>query len=224
MDKIAILMIDEQASFRDGVRQALSRQPDFKIFDCDPSDDVMASIDANYPDVIILGSDIAAISSLELSREIVQYYPYVKVIVMSPRPNDDELFEFIKIAAVAYLDKKTPAAELYSTIRRGYRGEYPINDSVVTRPAVAQHILKQFQEIASMGRGMERIAAPLSHQENLLLTLITDCMSKKQITLTLKVSEQIVENHVRAILRKLITYDRALTALSMQHSFISVER
>ena len=76
-----------------------------------------------------------------------------------------------------------------------------------------------------MGRDMERIAAPLSHQENLLLTLVTACMSKKQIALTLKVSERTVENHVSGILRKLITYDRVFAAASsMQDSLISVRR
>ena len=225
MDKITILMIDEQASFRAGLRHALSQQPDFEIFDCDLSEDLMASIDVNYPDVIILGSDIAAISSLELSREIVRYYPNIKVIVMSPKPNDDELFEFIKTAAVACLDKKTTGEELHTTIRRGSRGEYPINESVVTRPTVAQHVLEQFREIALIGRGMERITAPLSHQEKLILTCVTNCISKKQIAHTLRISERTVENHASAILRKLITYDRAVAAtLSMQESFISVER
>lgn len=226
MDKITILMIDEQASFRAGVRQALSLQPDFDVFDCDPSEDPMASIDANYPDVIILGSDIATTSSLELCREIVRKYPNIRVIVMSPKSNDDELFEFIKTAAVAYLAKKTTATELYSTIRSSYRGEYPINESVVTRPTVARHVLKQFREIALMGRGMERITAPLSHQENLVLTCVTTGIAKKQIAFTLRVSERTVEHQVSAILRKLINYDRALTAttLSMEDSFISLER
>jgi len=225
VDKIIILIIDEQASFRTRVRQVLSQQPDFKVLDYDLSKEPMANIHANYNDVVLLGSDITAISSVELSREITRYYPTTKVVVMSPNPNDDELFEFIKTAAVAYLDKKTAAEELYGTIRRGCRGEYPINESVVSRPTVAQHILRQFEEIVSMGRGMERIAAPLTHLEKLILTLVTNCITKKQIARTLRVNERAVENHVSAILRKLITYERAqAVALSMQDELMSAEK
>lgn len=77
-----------------------------------------------------------------------------------------------------------------------------------------------------MGRGMESITAPLSHRENLILTCITTGNNKKQIALTLRVSERMVEHQVSAILRKLINYDRALTAttLSIEDSFISIER
>lgn len=225
MDKITILLIDEQVSFRDRVRQALSQQPDFKVLEYDLSEDPIATIQANYTDVVLLGSDITAFSSVELSREIVRNCPNTKVIVVSPNSNDDELFEFIKTAAIAYLDKKAAAEELYGTIRRGCRGEYPINESVVTRPKVAQHVLRQFEEIASMGRGMERIAAPLTHLEKLILTFVTNCIYKKQIARTLRVNERTIENHVSAILRKLINYDRAQAiVLSMQDDLISAER
>jgi len=225
VDKITILIIDEQASFRTLMHQALSQQPDFKVVDYDLSKGPMATVHANYTDVVLLGSDVTAISSVELSREITRYYPTTKVIVMSPNPNDDELFEFIKTAAIAYLDKKTAAEELYATIRRGCRGDYPINESVVTRPTVAQHILRQFEEIVSMGRGMERIATPLTHIEKLILTFVTNCIYKKQIARTLRINERAVENHVSAILRKLINYERAqAVALSMQDELMSAEK
>ena len=224
MDKIKILIIDEQASFRAGVCQALSQQPEFQVLEYDSSEDPMAVIDANLPDVVLLGSDTTASSRLELSREIVRQCPNIKVIVMSPNPNDDELFEFIKTAAVAYLAKKTTAEELYSTIRQSCRGEYPIDESVITRPTVAQYVLKQFQEIASIGRGMERFTAPLTHQEKQILICVTTCITDKQIARTLRVSERTVKNHASTILRKLITNDRArAAALSMQDGLIPVE-
>ena len=224
MDKLTILIIDEQASFRAGVCQALSQQPDFQVLDCDKSEDPMAVIDADHPDVVLLGSDTTASSRLELSREIVRQYPNIKVIVMSPNPNDDELFEFIKTAAVAYLAKKTTAEQLYSTIRQSCRGEYPIDESVITRPTVAQHVLKQFLDTASMGKKMERFTAPLTYLEKQILICVTTCITDKQIARTLRVSERIVKNHASTILRKLIANDRArAAALSMQDGLIPIE-
>ena len=225
MEKTTILIINENVPFRAQVRKVLSQQSNFHLVDYDLSEDPMTIIDANYPDVVLLGADTADFDSVALSREIVRYYPNTRVIVMSPKPNDNELFEFIKTSAVAYLDKKTTAEEICITIRRSCRGDYPINENVVTRPIIAQLILKQFGEIDSMGSDAERIAAPLTHLEKLILTLVTNCITKKQIARTLRVNERAIENHVSAILRKLINYDRAHSiALSMQEDLILKER
>jgi DNA-binding NarL/FixJ family response regulator len=225
VNEITILIIDQQASFRAGVRQTLSQQPDFKVLDYGLSEDPMGPIDAHQPDIVLLGSDITAISGLELSGKIARYYPNTKVIILSPNPNDDELFEFIKTAVVAYLDKKTAAEELCSTIRRACRGEYLINESVMTRPTVAQHVLKQFQEIGSMGKAIESVVAPLTRLEKEILICVTICIIDRQIARSLRVSERTVKNHISSILRKLIACDRAYAvALSIQNDLVPVER
>ena len=82
MDKIKVMIIDEQAFFRTGVRQALSQQSDLEILDCDPTQDPLGLIEANPPDVVILGSDLATLSGLELGRKIARYYPNIKVIML----------------------------------------------------------------------------------------------------------------------------------------------
>ncbi len=225
MDKITVLIIDEQTFFRTGLRQALSQQPDFKILDCDPAQDPLGIIEANLPDVVLLGSDLAALSGLELGRKIARYYPNTKVVMLSPDPNDEELFEVIKSAAVACLNKNIAAEELGSTIRRAYRGEYPINDSLVARPVVARHVLKQFQDIASMGKAMERISAPLTNRETQILNHVADGNTNKQIAHLLGISEQTIKSHVSAVLRKINANDRAhAVALAMRNGWISVER
>jgi DNA-binding NarL/FixJ family response regulator len=219
------MIIDEQAFFRAGVRQALSEQTDFKILDCDPAEDSMGIIEANLPDVVLLGSDLAALSGLDLGRKIARYYPNTKVIMLSPDPNDEELFEVIKSAAVACLNKNVAAVELGSTIRRAYHGEYPINESLMTRPMVARHVLKQFQDIASMGKAMERVAAPLTHRETQILKYVADGNTNKQIAHVLGISEQTIKSHVSAILRKLNANDRAhAVALAMRNGWIPVQR
>ena len=103
MDKIKVMIIDEQALFRAGVRQILSEQTDIEILECDPAQNPLELIEASLPDVALLGSDLASRSGVELGRKIAQYYPNTKVIVLSPDPNDEELFEVIKTAAAACL-------------------------------------------------------------------------------------------------------------------------
>lgn len=223
MAKTKVMIIDEQAFFRAGVRQALSQQEDLEIVECDPNHDTMAIIEANLPDITLLGSDLATHSGMELGRKIARNFPNTKVIIMSPDPNDEELFEVIRSAAVACLKKNSSAVELVETIRRASRGEYPINESVMTRPMVAKHVLNQFQDLASLGSNAETIVALLTRREKQILNYVADGNTNKQIARILNISEQTIKNHVSAILRKLNANDRAhAVVLAIRHGWISI--
>jgi len=217
------MIIDEQAFFRAGVRQALSRQDDLEILECDPNHNPLGVIEANLPDVTLLGSDLATHSGLELGRKIARNFPNTRVIILSPDPSDEELFEVIRSAAVACLKKNSSAEELVETIRRASRGEYPINESVMTRPVVARHVLRRFQDMASLGDNVETIVALLTQREKQILNYIADGNTNKQIARILKISEQTIKNHVSAILRKLNANDRAhAVVLAIRHGWISI--
>jgi len=221
MDKIKVMVIDEQAFFRAGVHQTLSQQPDLEVSECDPAQNALELIEAALPDVALLGSDLTSLSGIELGRKIAQYYPNTKVIVLSPDPNDEELFEVIKTAATACLSKKATADELASTIRRAHSGEYPINESLMTRPRVAKQILNQFRGFT---RTMEGVAAPLTKRETQILTYVAEGNTNKEIAHILSISEQTIKNHVSAILRKLNANDRAhAVVLAIRHGWISAE-
>jgi len=220
-NKIKVMIIDEQALFRAGVRQALSGQPDLEITECDPTKNALETIEANMPDVVLLGSDLTSLSGIDLGRKIAQYYPNTKVIVLSPDPNDQELFEVIKTAAAACMSKKASAEELASTIRRASRGEYPINESLMTRPKVAKQVLDQFR---GFRKTMESITAPLTKRETQILTYVAEGNTNKEIASILSISEQTIKNHVSAILRKLNANDRAhAVTLALQSGWISPE-
>ena len=223
MNKTIVMIIDEEAFFRAGVRQALAKQPDFEVLDCDPSDGPLEMIDANLPNIALLGSALGAHSGLELGRKIARYYPNTKVIMLSPNPDDEELFEVIKTAAVACLNRNTAAEELANTIRLASQGEYPINESLMTRPKVAQRVLKQFEDISSMDKAIETVIAPLTRRETQILNYVAEGNTNKQIADILGISEQTIKSHVSAILRKLNANDRAhAVALAIRNGWISV--
>ncbi len=224
MDKITVMIVDKHAFFRVVVLQALSQQPDFEIMDSDPQDDPLELMETHCPDVLLLDIDFPSLSGLKLGRKIVRRYPNTRLIMLSPHLDNGELFEVIKSGAVAYLDKNTTADELASTIRQACRGEYPINDSLLAKPRVAEHVLRQFQDIVAMGNTMATITAPLTSRETQILTYIADGNSNKQIAHILDISEQTIKNHVSSILRKLNANDRAHAAvLAIRHGWISVE-
>ena len=224
MSEVTIAIIDRSEFFRAGVRQKLSAQRDFRLMDCDPDQEPLKFIDAYSVDVVLLDIDSPISKGLELGRAIARHYPNTRVIILSSYFNDEELFETIKTGAVAYIDKRTSTEALASIIRRASRGEYPINDSVIARPAIAERVLRQFQEVALMGLVKEKVAAPLTHREMQVLSYIANGNTNKQVAHELEISEQTIKNHVSAILRKLNTNDRAhAVAVAIRNQWVSLD-
>ena len=217
------MIIDQEVFFRAGVRQALSQQPDFEVIECDPSQGPLEMIENHLPNVALLGSALGAHDGLDLGRKIARFYPNTRVIMLSPNPDDEELFEVIKTAAVACLNRNTAAEDIIHTIRRASQGEYPINESLMTRPTIARRVLKQFEDISSMGSNIETVIAPLTRRETQILNYIAEGNTNKQIADILGISEQTIKSHVSAILRKLNANDRAhAVALAIRNGWISV--
>ena len=191
--------------------------------DCHPDCEPLRFIEANSVDVVLLDIDFPISEGLELGRVIAQHYPSTRVIMLSSYFSEDELFETLKAGAVAYIDKRTSAEDLVSVIRRASRGEYPINDNLISRPAIAERVIRQFQEISSMGLIREKVAAPLTQREIQILSYLANGNTNKQVAHRLGISEQTIKNHVSAILRKLNANDRAhAVAMAIRNQWVSV--
>jgi two-component system response regulator DegU len=233
MRKITLMIVDSQPFFRAGVRQALSQGNNLDIMDileCDPGEDgndAITQITANSPDIVLVDIGYPFLNGLELGKKIARSFPGTGVIVLSANPDedDDELFEVIKIGAVAYLrSKHCSPTELAETIKRASNGEYPINECVSNKPKVAWRVLRQFQDMASMGRTIEDITTPLTPKEIQILTHIAEGNSNKRIANILGISEQTIKNHVSAILRKLNANDRAHAVfIAIRNGLISIQ-
>jgi DNA-binding NarL/FixJ family response regulator len=149
-----------------------------------------------------LDIDTPADTGLKLARRIKLHLPTIGVVVLTSSPDDAQLFQALKAQAVAYLSKEVSANELVNTIRRVSRGEHPINESLTTRPKLAEQVLKQFQEL-SLRSEAESFIAPLTPREMEILKYIAQGYLNKQIAGELDISEQTIKNHVTSILRKL---------------------
>jgi two-component system response regulator DegU len=233
MRKIVVMIVDSNPFSRSGLRHTLTKQTTLDILaimECDPGEEeqqIMAQIEDNSPDVVLLDIDYPSLSRLELGRKIIRHFPAARVVMLSSNPheNDAELFEVVKTGAVAYLrSRHCSDEELVETIRRAAEGEYPVNDIVNSRPKLASRVLRQFQEMASMGTPIKDVTAPLTPKELHVLTLIAEGNSNKQIAGILGISDQTIKNHVSAILRKINANYRAHAVfIAIRDGLISIE-
>jgi len=208
-DRVRILIVDDHALFRVGIRQILEREPDLEVVA--EADDSRTAIDAAFatnPDVILMDLSLPAPGGIETTQRVKRELPSAAIVVLSTEEDEDALFESIKAGAAAFILKDIAPEDLVMIIRRVVAGEYLINDKVFSKPAVASRVLKEFRELAIYGQEAAPIFAPLSPREVEILDNIAQGMTNKQVAYALSISEQTVKNHMSSILRKLSVNDR----------------
>ena len=208
-ERVRILIVDDHALYRVGIRNILEREPDLEIVA--EADDARTALDASFatnPDVILMDLSLPSPGGIETTQRVKRELPAVAIIVLSTEEDEDALFEAIKAGAAAFILKDIAPEDLVMVIRRVVAGEYLINDKVFSKPAVASRVLKEFRELAVYGQEAAPIFAPLSPREVEILDNIAQGMTNKQVAYALSISEQTVKNHMSSILRKLSVNDR----------------
>jgi DNA-binding NarL/FixJ family response regulator len=208
-ERVRILIVDDHALFRVGIRGILAQEPDLEVVA--EADDSRSAIDAAFatnPDVILMDLSLPAPGGIETTQRVKRELPSAAIVVLSTDEDEDALFEAIKAGAAAFILKDIAPEDLVMIIRRVSTGEFLINDKVFSKPAVASRVLKEFRELAVYGQEAQPIFAPLSPREVEILDNIAQGMTNKQVAYALSISEQTVKNHMSSILRKLSVNDR----------------
>jgi len=202
-NKIRAFIVSQQVLFRQGVELTLSSMEDIEISGAaDFNNGIAFAVDELPPDVAIVDIDAPSDSGLALARRIKQRLPSIGVVMLTSNPNDAQLFQALKAQAAACLSKEVTPEQLVYTIKRVASGEHPINESLTTRPNVANQVLQQFQELSWRSED-EDFISPLTPRETEILGYIAQGYFNKQIAFKLGISEQTIKNHVTSILRKL---------------------
>lgn len=223
--KIRVLIADQQPLFRQGVRSTLNQIAEIDVCgEVDSNNELISAISTLYPDVVLLDIEISSSDGMDLAKSVKQLLPSAAVILLSPQPNDDELFQAIKSRVAGYVKRDISSNELVTTIRRAAAGEHPINDTFLSQPKVAHHVLEQFQNF-SWGKGAESFVSPLTPRETEILTYMGQGYFNKQIALELSISEQTIKNHITSILRKLDANARTQAVITaLKRGFITLDK
>ena len=208
-ERIRILLVDDHALIRVGMRSIIEGEPDMEIVGeaADPRSALEAALETS-PDIVLMDLSLPAPGGIEATQRIKRELPSCGIIVLAADEDEDALFEAIKAGAAAFILKDVGPDDLVTIIRRVSDGEFLINDKVFSKPAVASRVLKEFRELAVYGQEAAPIFAPLSPREVEILDNIAQGMTNKQVAYALSISEQTVKNHMSSILRKLSVNDR----------------
>ena len=210
MTPIRLLLVDDQAMFREGVRLLLELQPDFVIAaEAADGERAVAQASELRPDVVLMDLRLPVVNGVEATRRIVQAAPATRVIVLTTFEEDGEVFAALRAGAVGYLLKTSPGEKLCEAIRLAARGESFLE------PSVAAKVVAEFARLTPT-RATESTPSlrdPLSARELAVLRLLSQGKANKEIASDLDLAEGTVKNHLSTIFSKLGVLDRTQAAL-----------
>ena len=226
METIRVIIIDEQPLFRCGIRAVLEGMGDCEIIgeSTDPIDTLELARTGN-PDVVIIDAGLTSSDPLEIVRQMRHLAPHMAIIILTPSEDEERLFQSIKVGAAAYYMRNISPEELGEAVRKVSRGEYLINDDVLSKPQLASRVLKSFRELAveEEETATRDLYSPLSGREVEILDYIARGNSNKEIAKSLKISDQTVKNHITSILKKLSVNDRTAAVVhALRHGWIKM--
>jgi len=225
MERISILLVSDNLFLRRGLRQVLSEQAGFFIEESSKAEDAFSVVKNLSPQGVIIDADLPSPGGLALATRIRKHFPTIFTITLTSRDDDEELYNAIRAGCAAHLHKSVAAEELIATVHQAFRGEYPINEVMITRPRVASRILDQFQSfLLSAGQGLGELIVPLTRREAEILEYVARGNTNKRIALKLGLKEQSIKNYISGILRKLAANDRAHAVfLALKHGWLKLE-
>lgn len=208
-DAIRILVVDDHAVVREGLRAFLSLQDGFEIVgEAADGEEAVAKAHELEPDVILMDlvmPKLDGVSAMRELREADGRASGARVIVLTSFLDDDRLLPALEAGAAGYLLKGSQPAELARAVRAAHAGEAIID------PTAAARLVKALSE-----RPRNSATAALDQltgRERDVLALIARGRSNKRIALELGISEKTVKTHVGHVLAKLGVTDRTQAAV-----------
>jgi NarL family two-component system response regulator LiaR len=201
--KIRVLIADDHAVVRQGLRTFLELQDDVEVVaDVADGEEAVAAVENHHPDVILMDLVMPNLDGVEATRRILGERPATRVIALTSFLDDDKVLPAVRAGAAGYLLKDVEPQELVRAIRTVYGGE------ALLHPAVTARVM---EELAAGPRPSSPDS--LTDREREVLGLIARGLSNKRIALDLSISEKTVKAHVSSILGKLGVSDRTQAAL-----------
>ena len=203
-DAIRVLLVDDHALFRRGLRVTLDLEPDMVVVgeSGDGAEAVQRAVET-LPDVVLMDVKMPRRGGIEACTAIKEAVPSAKIVMLTMSDDEGDLYEAIKAGASGYLLKDLPIDEVASSIRSVQTGQSLIS------PALASKLLTEFAAMSKRGDPVQPVPSPrLTGREMEVLRLVARGLNNRDIARDLFISENTVKNHVRNILEKLQLHSR----------------
>ena len=210
--KNRIIIVDDHEIVRIGMRSLLEQYPQYEVVgEAVNAKEAISQVESYHPDIVLMDIRLPGKSGIDACEEIKNIAPDTKVIMLTSYAEDEMLFSAIKAGASGYVLKQIDSEGLIKSLEAVARGEASLD------PAVTQRV---FQEVRKAVKEEEAASfINLSQQEKMVLKLVSEGKTNREIAQTLFLGEGTVRNYVSSILSKLGVSNRAeAAAYAVEHN------
>ena len=199
-ERIRVLLVDDHAVVRKGLRAFLQLQPDIEVVgEAAGGQAAIRAAVAGHAEVVLMDLVMPQGDGVEAIRALADAAPGARVLVLTSFVEEGRIFAAMQAGAAGYLLKDVEPDQLAAAIRDVHRG----------RPALHPEVAARLMRRAAEPAGME----PLTPREREVLRLVVEGFANKQIARRLQITEKTVKTHVSNILQKLGVEDRTQAAV-----------
>lgn len=212
---VRVLLADDHAMFRSGVRAVLDTQPDLEcVGEAGDGVAAVAEVARLRPDVALLDVRMPRLDGIAATAAITAAGAGTRVLVLTTYDLDDYVYQALRAGASGFLLKATPPEELVSAIHIAARGDALID------PTVTRRLIGRFAESVRPAETPPELTR-LTAREREVLLLVAEARSNAEIATALRVGEETVKTHVSRVLAKLGLRDRVhAVAYAHRHGLV----
>jgi len=208
-----ILLADDHALVRRGLRLILDAQPDLQVVaEAGDGAEAVSLALSQEIDLAVIDISMPRMTGLQAARELRQRCPELRILILSMHENEQYLYEALRVGASGYVVKKVADRDLVEACRATVRGEPFLYPGAVTT------LVKDHLRRAQAG---EEPRDPLTPRETEVIKLVAESYTNRQIAQSLVISEKTVDRHRANILEKLGMRDRVeLTRYAIRNGLV----
>lgn len=196
---ISLVIVEDLAEVREGLKQFISLNPEFTILDTfQTAEEALYQLPRLNPDIAIMDINLPGMSGIECIRQIKKKAPRTQFMMFTVYENDEKVFEALKAGASGYLLKNTGLFQLIEALKELYNGGSPMSANIARKLVT---LFREEHTDAEPTRG-------LSKRENEILQLLSKGLLYKEIADQLGISVSTVRQHIHKIYEKLHVQNR----------------